>query len=181
KHLTGWFGKKKRSRDLIAGVRRELSETRTRADTREQNVRESVARERGASLEASAEVAQPPASLRVGAGLNERIKAETESTYRVLDDKIRDLDTKLPRLKSQVREFFELSTSVKVRGDRSSQDFQGGHHEQRVVTSGPRNSRMLKRYEPQWRRASESAAFRSWRARCRSAVTAWVSCSSPMP
>ena len=41
------------------------------------------------------------------------MKAETERTYRILDDKIRDLDTKLPKLKAQIREFFDLSTAVK--------------------------------------------------------------------
>jgi len=38
-HLSGWFGKKKRSRDLIAGIRKELGTLRTRADTQEQSIR----------------------------------------------------------------------------------------------------------------------------------------------
>jgi len=113
-HLTGWFGKKKRSRDLIAGIRTDLGELRTQADSREQNVRESIASERGASLSGAAEVPRARASLRVSAGLTERVKAETERTYRVLDDKIRELDTTLPRLKAQIREFFALSRSVKA-------------------------------------------------------------------
>ena len=45
--------------------------------------------------------------------MTERIKAEIERTYRTLDDKIRELNMKLPRLKAQIREFFELSTAVK--------------------------------------------------------------------
>src|ERR1700687_568402 len=47
-------------------------------------------------------------------GVTETKKAKTERTYRILDDKIKELDTKLPRLKAQIREFFELSTSVKA-------------------------------------------------------------------
>lgn len=113
-NLPGWFGKKKRSRELIAGIRKELGALRTRADIQEQDIRELIKRERGASVGGGAEVSAAPASLRVGTGLTERTKAETERTYRILDDKIRELDTKLPRLKSQIREFFELSTSVKA-------------------------------------------------------------------
>ena len=114
RHLTGWFGKKKRSRNLIAGIRTELAALRARADKQEQNVRESLARETGPSLTGETSVGPVPLSLRAGAGLTEKIKAETERSYRILDDKIRDLDTKLPGVKSQIREFFELSASVKA-------------------------------------------------------------------
>src|SRR5882724_2533386 len=114
KHLSGWFGKKKRSREIIASIRQDLGSLRTRADMQEQNVRESTATERGASLGAEASVYRAPASLRFGSGLSEKMKAETERTYRILDDKIRELDTKLPQLKAQIREFFELSATVKA-------------------------------------------------------------------
>ncbi|MSP67887.1 MAG: hypothetical protein EXQ96_07300 [Alphaproteobacteria bacterium] len=46
--------------------------------------------------------------------MSEKIKAETERTYRIYDDKIRKLDTNLPRWKAQIREFFGLSTSLKA-------------------------------------------------------------------
>ena len=49
-HLTGWFGKKKKSRALISSIRKDLEALRTRADTQEQNVRELVSRDQGASL-----------------------------------------------------------------------------------------------------------------------------------
>lgn len=113
-HLTGWFGKKKRSRDLIAGIRKELGTLRTRADTQEQSIRESIASETGSSVTGEAAASRAPVSLRLGGGVTETKKAETERTYRILDDKIKELDTKLPRLKAQIREFFELSTSVKA-------------------------------------------------------------------
>jgi hypothetical protein len=112
-HLTGWFGKKRRSRTLIGEIRKELGQLRIKADMQEQNVRESVARESSASANVGASVSSAPTSLRVGAGMAEKMKAETERTYRILDDKIRDLDTKLPKLKAQIREFFNLSTAVK--------------------------------------------------------------------
>ena len=113
RHLTGWFGKKKRSRNLIGDIRKELDQLRTKTDTQEQDICESLSRENSASANVGASVSSARASLRAGAGTTERIKAEIERTYRTLDDKIRDLNMKLPRLKAQIREFFELSTAVK--------------------------------------------------------------------
>jgi hypothetical protein len=114
RHLTGWFGKKKRSRDLITGIRKDLDALRTRADVQEQNIRESTASEKGSLVKADTSVSQAPVSLRVGAGQSEKTKAEIERTYRILDDKIQKLDTMLPQLKKQIREFFGLSAGVKA-------------------------------------------------------------------
>lgn len=111
-HLSGWFGKKKRSRELIVAIRAELGKLRTRADVQEEDIRESVASQRGISARGEASASSPRASLRVGAGLSETVKAETEKTYRRHEEKIRELDTKLPQLKAQIREFFALSTGV---------------------------------------------------------------------
>ena len=113
KHLTGWFGKKKKSRDLIANIRKELGELRTRADIQEQDVRETESRDREGSAGATAEV-RAPVSLRADSSLKERMKKETEKNYRTLDSKIQELDTRLPRIKTQIREFFELSATVKA-------------------------------------------------------------------
>ena len=113
-HLAGWFGRKRRSRDLIAGIRKELGTLRTLPDTQEQSVRESIASEKGSSVNGEAGLSHAPVSLRVGAGVTERTKAETERTFRILNDKIKELDTKLPQLKAEIREFFALSTSVKA-------------------------------------------------------------------
>ena len=44
----------------------------------------------------------------------EEPKKETEKNYRTLDSKIQELDTRLPRIKTQIREFFELSATVKA-------------------------------------------------------------------
>ena len=113
-HLTGWFGKKRRSRNLIAEIRKELGTLRIRADTQEQSIRESIASEKGSSFSGEASSPQAPLSLRVGAGLGEKTRAETERTYQILDDKIKELDTKLPKLKAQIREFFEISATVRA-------------------------------------------------------------------
>lgn len=112
KHLSGWFGRKKRSRALIGEIRRDLAALRSKADQREQEIRESEAKSSssGASLEGA--LSSAPASLRAGASESQQQKAEIERRYKLHDDKIRDLDMWLPRLKAQIRDFFELSTTV---------------------------------------------------------------------
>ena len=106
-HLRGWFGKKKRSRELIASVRSELRKLKAREDIREREIREIETKDRGGSTLAAAEV-RAPVSLRAGVGLKDRTTRETEKTYRTLDSKIQELDTRLPRIKTQIREFLRF-------------------------------------------------------------------------
>ena len=100
RHLTGWFGKKKRSRNLIGDIRKELDQLRSKTDTQEQDVRESLSRDNSASANVGASVSSAPASLRAGAGMTERIKAEIERTYRTLDDKIREAEYEASKAES---------------------------------------------------------------------------------
>jgi energy-coupling factor transporter ATP-binding protein EcfA2 len=113
-HLTGWFGRKKKSRDIIKTIRTQLAELMPKADKQEQEIRESEAKERGSSAGASAKVASGPASLKAEASESDAYRAEIERRYRQLDEKIRDLDMWLPDLKARIREFFNLSTTVKT-------------------------------------------------------------------
>lgn len=114
KHLTGWFGRKKRSRGLIADIRKELNQMRQTEDKREREVRQSDSLESRDEHKAEVGAAIPGVTATLADNLSEYGKREVEQRYRVSDDKIRELDTWLPRLKQQIREFFELSTSVKA-------------------------------------------------------------------
>jgi hypothetical protein len=112
--LTGWFGKKKRSRELISKIREELGQLRSKADRQDTEVREAEAKETRDSHKAQVTVgAKGVAALRADEDLGELSRLETERKYLLNQDKIRDLDLWLPRLKAQIREFFELSASVK--------------------------------------------------------------------
>ena len=113
-HLTGWFGKKKRSRQLIQNIRKELAELRKSADHQEEAVRKLAGSEKNGSASVSVGVDAPDATAKAKAGFGEKTKEETERTYKVLSDKIRELDTRLPQLKVEVREFFQVSSSVKA-------------------------------------------------------------------
>jgi hypothetical protein len=51
--------------------------------------------------------------LRASDDLSDTGKREIERKYKLNQDKIRELDMSLPRLKQQIRDFFELSNKVK--------------------------------------------------------------------
>ena len=108
-NLTGWFGRKKRSRELIQGIRADLQKLKQEPDERQSAVRVSRSAEGAtdASLMASA------AGIRIGVAERAEQKAAVEKRYEQYDDKIRELNLLLPKLKERVREFFSLSTEVK--------------------------------------------------------------------
>lgn len=113
-HLTGWFGRKKQSRDLIKKIREDLSKLRVGADSQEELVKEITSSELSASLNAS--LAYGVASVRsdVASNVAGKVKDETERNFKIQGDKLRELDIWLPRLKEQVREFFQASSAVKA-------------------------------------------------------------------
>ena len=114
RHLTGWFGRKKRSRDLVKQIRGELSKLRVSADSVEEAVRNKTSVEQNTSREASLSASAAPVSAKIGETTGTKSKTEIERSYKVRSDKLRELDTWLPRLKEQLREFFQVSNSVKA-------------------------------------------------------------------
>ncbi len=111
-HLTGWFGRKRRSRDLIRQIRGELAKLRVSADSREESVRNTTAAEQSASREAHVAASTTRVSAKIEEITGAKSKTEIERTYRVQSDKLHELDIWLPRLKDQVREFFKASNIV---------------------------------------------------------------------
>ncbi|MGV8935202.1 MAG: hypothetical protein ACOH1I_11285 [Gallionellaceae bacterium] len=111
-HLTGWFGKKKRSKELVKKIRSDLEKLRASADVQEEAIRHITSLEKSETLGGTLgfKACEVDANLRTN--LTNKNKSETERTFKLRSDKLRELDTWLPRLKEQVREFFENSTSV---------------------------------------------------------------------
>jgi|SRR5581483_9716926 len=109
KNLTAWFGRKRRSKELIHDIRSQLQKLKQSPDERLSTVHESSSSESGgnASLKAGA--------YRLGVGIEEHAaeKAAIEREYKEYDDKIRQLNLLLPRLKERIRDFFALSSDVK--------------------------------------------------------------------
>lgn len=111
--LTGWFGRKRRSRQLITGIRKQLNELQKKADSQDTEVREAEAKEVKNSDKAEAGASHLGIGAKVASELSALSKVEVERKYSHNRDKIRDLDMWLPKLKKQVEEFFSLSKDVK--------------------------------------------------------------------
>lgn len=113
-NLHGWFGRKKRSRDLIADIRRDLAKLREQEDDSRTDVLEShiITEEKGSKVGGSAALK--------GFGLSgDKTRLAGKSTayelrYAHRTAKLRELQTWLPQLKRQIREFFGLSKVVKA-------------------------------------------------------------------
>jgi hypothetical protein len=111
-NLTGWFGRKKKSKQLIEKIRDKLAELIVSADKNKQKVREQESSENLNSDSIGAGLSNGVASLKADSSATSTYRIEREKIYTRHDDKLCELDTWLPELKQQVREFFELSTNV---------------------------------------------------------------------
>jgi hypothetical protein len=115
RHLTGWFGRKKQSRELVQKIRAQLAMKRAAADELEEAVRATEGKEQLQELKVTgATTGLPGVRASIAATLGEKSKSETERTFKLQSSKLRDLDSWLPRLKQEVREFFEISSNVKA-------------------------------------------------------------------
>lgn len=111
RNLSGWFGKKKKSRDIISQIRSQLEQLRKRADAQIEQVREAISAEVIDSANMKTAI---PEFIELGFESSEKQKQELERTYKKADDKLQELNIWLPRLKDQIREFFTLSSGVKA-------------------------------------------------------------------
>lgn len=109
KNLTGWFGKKKRSRELIKEIRTDLVKLKQYPDERDAKVRESNSSED----KTDDHLGILAHGFRVGTAEQSAQRAAIEREYRGHDSKIHQLNLLLPKLKERIKEFFKLSTDVK--------------------------------------------------------------------
>lgn len=109
-HLTGWFGKKKKSRQVIEGIRKELASYLSEPDESSEAVRERNTTD--ASREGQVGVQAGKATL--GGAFGKSSQTELQKEYERHHSKIGKLNTWLPKLKASIREFFDLSTDVKA-------------------------------------------------------------------
>ena len=114
-NLQGWFGKKKRSRELVQEIIRRLVSLQKTADVQSEDVKRTTALEgtRSAGGSVGSGVAQPLA-VKADGSISNRRREEIERTFKLHREKLQELDRWLPELKTQIREFFNLSTSVKA-------------------------------------------------------------------
>jgi hypothetical protein len=114
RHLNSWFGKKARTKELIEKIRNELEIRRKQADDQSEEIRHTRSDESDSTGEVEGKFAGKNLSGGGKKRFGSKTKDEVERTYQVLNSKIQNLNTWLPELKRQIREFFEVSTSVKA-------------------------------------------------------------------
>jgi hypothetical protein len=113
-NLKGWFGKKRRSKEVISSIRAELNNLRSVADQHEENVKDSRGIENANAVKTSGKLDTRNISFDSEVQSSQKNKNETEREYRVTYNKLQELDKKLPSLKNNIREFFMSSDSVKA-------------------------------------------------------------------
>ncbi|MBI2605732.1 MAG: hypothetical protein HYW49_06595 [Deltaproteobacteria bacterium] len=110
RNLTGWFGKKHRSRQLITEIRKNLVTLKEKPDAQTTSVKEVSTSEIKSKVSGGVAVE----GIKLGASEVAAQKNAIEHEYQRLDSKIQKLNLLLPKLKEQIREFFELSSDVKT-------------------------------------------------------------------
>lgn len=113
KNLPGWFGRKKKSRDILKGIVNRLKEIQKLADIQEEEIKRTLTQENKVSADAALTLRANVAEAKIGAGLAGREQEGIETSFKVRREKLQELDRWLPDLKSQIRNFFELSKNVK--------------------------------------------------------------------
>ena len=112
RNLPGWFGKKKRSRQIVRQILEKLEQLQKSADSREENVRTSHAEETTSEASVSAGADIDVLSIKAGASELRSRKQQVERSFRIHRQKLEELDRWLPELKESIRDFFELSSSI---------------------------------------------------------------------
>ena len=110
KHVNGWFGRKKRCKQVIGEIRKNLFRLKAQADEQNTKIKETASTESATELAAGASALDKQINISVKdkrAG-----KAAIEKEYEKADSKIEKLNLLLVDIKKQVREVFELSNSV---------------------------------------------------------------------
>ncbi len=113
RNLQGWFGKKKKSKELLKGIIARLDALQRASDVQDEEVKRKRSAETEGGTETSARIDVDHIQLKFGT--KERVKEseEVERSFRVHREKLQELDNWLPDLKDSVREFFKLSGNIK--------------------------------------------------------------------
>ena len=113
-NLSGWFGKKRRSRKLIAEIRLNLANLRQQDDESEADVVESHIATEQEGAKTGGSITLKDFKLASESTSHAGKSTALELRYPQRTDKLGELQTWLPRLKPQIRELFGLSKTVKA-------------------------------------------------------------------
>ena len=112
KNLTGWFGKKKKSKEIVKLVITKLAKLQQASDIYDEDVRRKNSSDASSGLSASAGADIDHLQVKLSTSNTAVEKSEIERSFKVHREKLQELDRWLPELKERIREFFELSKST---------------------------------------------------------------------
>lgn len=112
RNLHGWFGKKKKSKDIIRSIIEKLKTLQRSADVQNEDVKRKSTLENEEGSDASVAADLDHLHIKLGVVNNSKEKEEVERTFRVHRQKLQELDRWLPELKESVRDFFKYSKAT---------------------------------------------------------------------
>jgi len=117
RHLSAWFGRKKKLKSIIQNIRNDLTTLKTNADHSESDVKATTSIEESSNASAEASLSGsipsgPTAGLKTLSGFSGKSREEIENVFKIKHSKLEQLDQWLPTLKKQIRDFFEVSKKV---------------------------------------------------------------------
>jgi hypothetical protein len=108
-HLSGWFGRKVKTKEIVKAIRNRLAQMHRSPDVQDEAIKQTVAAEMGAG----GELGLTAENVKLSISGSKKTKEETERSFRNHREKLQELDLWLPELKKSLREFFAVSAHVK--------------------------------------------------------------------
>lgn len=114
RNLSGWFGKKKRSKEIIRDILRKLDGIQAEQDEVSESIKQTDSE--GLSDSANLGMSLGGDTIKISAGANSSSskKAEIEKTYTLYRKKLEKLELWIPELKRNIRDFLDLSSKKKM-------------------------------------------------------------------
>lgn len=114
KNLPGWFGRRRKTRDMVDSILEKLSALQRSADEQQERVRHLSVDELESNLGAGVSGGVDALSLSFSASDKNSRKREVERAFDVHKRKLEELDRWLPELKEQVRDAISASPKIKT-------------------------------------------------------------------
>jgi Cdc6-like AAA superfamily ATPase len=113
-NLSGWFGKKARTKAIVKQILARLESMHQAPDTLTEHVKESASQATSKKKLGELSGEMSGAKAKIGAEGTTHSNINTERTFERHQQKLQELDLWLPELKANLREFFSISTNVRA-------------------------------------------------------------------
>jgi hypothetical protein len=112
-HLYGWFGRKRRLKEIVKTILARLEKLKNESDSVSEDVRHKTASAENDQFGIDAALGIDSAKVAGKGQIGSSSSDEIERTFKLYREKLTELDHWLPDLKREIREFFELSKEKK--------------------------------------------------------------------